>query len=143
MPTVDILNAKVKVQDILTVSTAVVACLCVGIASKIGVTETVFATAVVVPSIMFFSRLGLLLNLKFPNLKYTNEIIVIKQSMSIFLAILISSVSDLAIVFGGIFLGFIPSWLLCVIFAVLFVALCAVTDCWIKRRGVKIYESLT
>lgn len=143
VPTVDILNAKVKVQDILTVSTAVVACLCVGIASKIGVTETVFATAVVVPSIMFFSRLGLLLNLKFPNLKYTNEIIVIKQSMSIFLAILISSVSDLAIVFGGIFLGFIPSWLLCVIFAVLFVALCVVTDCWIKRRGVKIYESLT
>ena len=93
--------------------------------------------------ILFFSMLGLMLNLKYPNLNWTNEITPIKQSMSVFVSM-----------FGG--------WIYTIVFAVAYYPLsarisgelylvgvaaftgllCLALDSWLKKKGAKIFAEL-
>ena len=102
-------------------------------------------TVIAVPAvfILFFSMFGLVLNLKYPNLNWTNEITPIKQSMSVFVSM-----------FGG--------WIYTIVFAVAYYPLsarisgelyllgvaaftgllCLALDTWLKKKGAKIFAEL-
>ena len=93
--------------------------------------------------ILFFAMFGLMLNLKYPNLNWTNEITPIKQSMSVFVSM-----------FGG--------WIYAIIFVVAYYPLsarisgelylvgisaftgllCLALDAWLKKKGTKIFAEL-
>ena len=89
------------------------------------------------------SLFGVAVNLKFPNLHWTNEIAVVKQSLSTFLG-LFGGFGIFALLVGGYFLfgKYMLAWgygLLCLILLIL---ISAGIWLWICRKGVKVFENL-
>ena len=93
--------------------------------------------------VLLVAELGLVINLKTPNLNWTDEIIPIKQSMGVMI-VLFGSWVILLILSGGFVLlhGILPpvAYLICV--AVLLAAVSAAMYWWLKNTGAKIFESL-
>lgn len=137
------IKAKRSMHLLLTGIPAFVCSACTIIALK--PTPLGALTVIAVPAvfILFFSMFGLVLNLKYPNLNWTNEITPIKQSMSVFVSM-----------FGG--------WIYTIVFAVAYYPLsarisgelyllgvaaftgllCLALDTWLKKKGAKIFAEL-
>lgn len=90
-----------------------------------------------------FATLGLAINLKFPNLHWTNETAAVKQSLSVMFAMFGGWGVTLLCV-GGYFLfgKYMPIWGYVGLCLALFLALTVGGLLWIKNRGVKIFENL-
>ncbi len=85
---------------------------------------------------------GLIVNLHFPNLHWTNELVAVKQSLSPLVAMLIGWVlSGLAV--GGWFLfgKYIGVWYLVILFAVFTIVSVCIWQ-WLKTRGKILFENL-
>jgi hypothetical protein len=85
---------------------------------------------------------GLIINLHFPNLHWTNELVAVKQSLSPLVAMLIGWVlAGLAV--GGWFLfgKYIGAWYLVVLLA-LFTVVSVCLWQWLKTRGKVLFENL-
>ncbi len=91
----------------------------------------------------FSAILGLVINLKMPNLHWTNEVVAVKQSVAVIVAML-AEWAVVGLLVGGYFLfgkylfagGY---FLVCTLFIVLVSALLVV---WLSMRGKKIFEEL-
>lgn len=142
VPTAKILAAKQWLHLLLTVPPALICCICCGIAFRFSFLQILMIVLPALAFIAFISAAGLALNLKKPNLNWTNETQAIKQN-----------VSALIIIFGGwvlvIGLGALY-WLLQASLSVTaWVAICTVLfaltawliTAWINRRGVVLFEA--
>lgn len=91
----------------------------------------------------FCAVLGLAVNLKLPNLKWTNEIVAVKQSFSVLIT-MFAGWGASAIVLGGNFL--LDEWLSPVPYLLLVTALFIVASVavsiWLKKRGKDVFEKL-
>ena len=91
----------------------------------------------------FFAVLGLVFNLKIPNLNWTSETSAVKQSVSVLIVIFSGWI--LAFIFAAVYyLLFMPVgalWYLVIASAVV-TGLCALCILWIKKRGTEIYKNL-
>ena len=91
----------------------------------------------------FFAEYGMFLGIKRANLNWTNEVIVIKQSMAVFLYIISGfgyAVFLSAFCFGfGIMLPYIIP-----VYAVLVITLCLaiLVSQWIKSKGITLFNEL-
>lgn len=137
------IKAKRNMHLVLTGVPALICSVCAIIALKPSLLGAVMMIAMPAVFILFFSMLGLMLNLKYPNLNWTNEITPIKQSMSVFVSM-----------FGG--------WIYTIVFAVAYYPLsarisgelylvgvaaftgllCLALDSWLKKKGAKIFAEL-
>ncbi len=94
--------------------------------------------------ILLSGYIGLVCNLKMPNLKWNNEAYAVKQSFSVLAAIIaiiaILGLFILAVRFGITSLG---AYTLLLIFDAVMVALCIVLAQWLRTRGAKIYSTLS
>lgn len=97
---------------------------------------------VLASSTLFFALAGLVVNLKLPNLHWTNEIVAVKQSLSVVIA-MFGGWGVCALVLGGHFwFGIeIGAWYFVVATLVLTVASVAFA-LWLKKRGVNAFERL-
>ena len=92
---------------------------------------------------LFMAALGLAVNLKLPNLHWTNEMVPVKQGAAVMVALLGGWVLILLL---GVFYYLIMQWvsplvyLLCA--AGLFLAASAALLAWLKTRGAEIFETL-
>lgn len=89
------------------------------------------------------AEVGLALNLMMPNLKWTNEAVVVKQSFGVFLAILLGWGYAFALI--GIYLLVderlgAPVYL--TLFSLLTLVFVLLLYNWLKKRGTKIFENL-
>ncbi len=102
----------------------------------------VVLTAVV--SSLLFAAFGLMLNLKLPNLRWTNETAAVKQSFSVMLAMFGGWAITLLPV-GVYFLvgAYLPSWLFLFAWLVVYVAATVWLFLWLKKRGAEIFRSLS
>lgn len=93
--------------------------------------------------VLFFSMLGLMLNLKTPNLKWTNEITPIKQSMSVFICLFGGWIYS-AVIMGAYFpfREKISSELYLVGAAAFTGLICLALDSWLRKKGTKIFAEL-
>ena len=100
-------------------------------------------SAVLFLFIITMAQLGLFLNLKAPNLKWTNEIVPIKQSFSVTVALF--GGWGMIVVSGGLYFlvrrflgtyGFLTA--ACVVLAAVSVVLYR----WLKNKGTRIFASL-
>ena len=106
---------------------------------------TVFACILlaVVVCVAFFAAGGIAVNLLLPNLHWTNEVVVVKQSASTVVA-MFGGVGVVAALVGGYFLfgKYLPAWgylLVCTaVMALAFVGVCL----FLKKKGVKLFEVL-
>jgi len=87
--------------------------------------------------------MGLAINLKFPNLHWTNETAAVKQGLSSALA-MFGGWGVALLPLGGYFLfgKYLPAWGYALLCLTLFVLACVGLIVWLKRRGEKIFENL-
>ena len=139
---IDVLKAKIYMQDILFLPCGVFAGVCILIAANVNLINAVAVMSTIVSSVLFFSRFELMFNLKFPNLNFTNETVVVKQSSSVMFSTLTAMAYDIVFMAGGIMLSVVPGWIFCLAVTAMTVMSSVIVNCWIKKKGTKIYESL-
>ena len=90
------------------------------------------------------AALGLIFDLKRPNLNWTNEATPVKQSLTIFLVMMIEFVLACAILFAGWLLGrFLGIRLALLVITVVIGAVFLLLQHWIVRRGTAVFETIS
>lgn len=138
-----VLGAKLRLHLAVTLPPAALLTAAVELVLRPAAAYALLIPAVFLLFIWFMGELGLTVNLLSPNLDWTNEIVPIKQSMSVAVTLLGGWVLVTAL--GALY------WLLsrfvspviylaCVCAALLIAALALLA--WLKRRGARIFEAL-
>lgn len=137
------LRAKLSVQLVLTAPAALFCTACALIVLRPAPLEAVLALLCAAAASLLLSAASLWLGLLSPNLTWTSEIVPIKQSMSVMIALLggwaYGGLFVGAYLLGGHHLG--AAGYLCAALGVT-AAGSAVLCVWIARRGAKIFASL-
>lgn len=138
-----ILKSKFDFHFILTAVPCAFCSLCAAIALKSDIVTNLLIFVFPISFVTLFDLIGLSLNLKSPNLTWTNEVVPIKQSLSVFVSIFGGWIYAVgAIILYVILMEFVSGtvYLLgCSIITLLF-ALALFS--WSKRKGSKIYAEL-
>lgn len=138
-----VLKAKMGLQLILTSIPAALLTLCVEWVMK---PELLFAVLIPVTVLLFvvmMAAFGLLCNLKAPNLTWTSEIVPLKQSLSVILALFAGWV--VVVAFAGIYYLLrahvtLAVFLICL--DVVLLVLDAALVSWMKGKGSRVFERL-
>lgn len=143
VPAWQVLCSKLYVHLILTSVPTLICSICTCIALKPGIIMSLFLFVTPQIFVLFEAMFGLAMNLKQPNLNWTSETAVVKQSFCL-----------LAVLFGGwgiiillviafiLLHEYINTYLFMLLCTVLFVVLSVVLYRWLKNRGVKLFEKL-
>ncbi len=110
---------------------------------KVGVWLSICVALVNLVFVLFASAFGVAINLKMPNMHWTNELAVVKQSLSAVVS-MFAEWGGLAALVGGYFLfgKYLPAsvyMLVCV--GVLFIV-SSLAVMWLQKRGTKVFEGL-
>ena len=93
--------------------------------------------------VLLCAALGLMINLKLPNLNWTNETVAVKQSASVIVAMLANWGIAFLLIIGYIFLGDkLSQGLFLLLCTLLSAAASALALLWLKKRGQKILAHL-
>ncbi|MGN0801237.1 MAG: hypothetical protein ACI4MF_01445 [Candidatus Faecivicinus sp.] len=143
VPAAKVLTAKLRLHLALTLIPAMLLTAGAAIVLKPTPASAALLFTSVIAFILFMAAFGLFLNLKLPNLQWTNEIVPIKQSASVTVALF----GGWVLVAGLAGLWFLARralspalYLLCV--TLLLLAAFALLLTWIRRRGARILETL-
>ncbi len=138
-----VFKAKIKLQLLITLPP-----LLLFLASLIYVLQfnAVMAAVLVLSALafeLFYALLGLVINLKSPKLEWTNDIIPIKQSLSVTLTIFggWGIVFALAALYKVLYSFVTPAAFLGAV-AALLAGICLALISWLKKRGTAIFENL-
>lgn len=138
-----VLAAKLKLHLLLTVIPAIPLIIAVEWLIK---PDLLFAWLIPMAILLFIvlmASFGLFLNLKMPNLNWTSEIVPIKQSMSVMIAlfggwIIIIALAGLYALLDSVLSPLVYLLLVCA----LFLAFCIMIIRWIFTKGAHIFSSL-
>ncbi|MGM9643664.1 MAG: hypothetical protein ACI3X1_01115 [Eubacteriales bacterium] len=138
-----VLAAKIKMHVLLTVIPAIPLIIAVEWLIKPELHFAIFIPIAVVLFIVLMASFGLFMNLKMPNLNWTNEIVPIKQSLSVMISlfggwVIIMALAGLYALLSSVLSPFVYLLLACA----LLLALCAVLIRWIFTRGADIFATL-
>ncbi len=138
-----VLFAKLKMQLILTAIPVLFASVCAQIVLRLPVPEAIVFLAVPLLYTVFSALYDLMLGLVMPNLTWTNETVLIKQSGNIALALFSGWGYELLVAVAffilGKSVGFVPFM---TIVSVPLLAAVVLLYRWICRKGTKIYQEL-
>lgn len=139
----DLFLAKQKLHILMTLFSVLILSVCVVVVLEI---DALFSVLLIINSAIFVfygSAFSLAMGLKFPNMKWTSEIIAVKQGVGNMIVVL-GGMGLAALVGAGLYgLSLImPAWIGLVISGTLFAVLAVILNVWIVKRGVKIFESL-
>lgn len=138
-----VLKAKLNMHLILTVVPTIVVIACVEWVLKPSLIFAITIPVAVLLFVLMMALLGLVLNLKMPNLTWTSEVTPIKQSASVMFALFGGWVIVMAL---GTLYYFAMEWitpaayLLCVI--AFFLVACVIMHRWIQTKGAQIFAQL-
>ena len=138
-----VLAAKLKFHLILTVIPAISLIISIEWLIK---PEIAFALLIPIVTLLFIvlmASFGLFINLKMPNLNWTNEIVPIKQSMSVMIAlfggwVIIMAFAGLYVLLDSVLSPLVYLLLVCA----LLLAFCVGLIGWIFTKGEKIFAAL-
>jgi ABC-2 type transport system permease protein len=139
-----ILRAKTYIHFVMTVLPALICALTMSLVLGLLWWEICLILLTAVIASLLFASFDLAVNLKFPNLQWTNEIVAVKQSISVVVAMFGSwGISLLPL--GGYFLfgKYMPAWGYVILCLGLFTAITAALIVWLYKKGVKIFKSLS
>ena len=144
VPAWEALRAKLNLQLVLTAPLALLCGACAAVALRASLLET--ALLVVVPLLycVLLAAVALLLGTVRADLHWTNEIAPIKQSMAVFIVLLLGWL--FAIIPGGGWLllgGKMPLAAFLALLVVLFGGLSTLVIAWLKKSGAKRFETLS
>ncbi|MBQ7949180.1 MAG: hypothetical protein IJ284_05400 [Clostridia bacterium] len=140
----DILQAKLYLHIFMTALPAAICGAAMALIVEVVWWEILLVVATALISSAMFAVIDLAVNLKFPNLHWTNETAAIKQSLSVVIAMFGGwGISLLPL--GGYFLfgKYLPSWGYAAICLSLFVVATAAVSVWLYQKGTKIFKTLS
>ena len=144
VPAWEALKAKLNLQLVLTAPLALLCGVCAAVALRASALETALLLVVPVLYCVLLAAVALVLGTVRADLHWTNEIAPIKQSMAVFIVLLLGWL--LAVVPGGGWLllgGRIPFSAFLALLVVLFGGLSALAIAWLRKRGAKRFETLS
>ena len=137
------LRAKLHMHWVLTLPPALAVSLIAVLVLRLSVPQAVLSVLLPIVCAAAFSCLGLLLNLKNPNLNWTNEMYPVKQSVSVFVTLLGGWLYAAALIGGYLLLdGRIAGELYLLLFLIVTAAALALEYAWLKKSGTRIYATL-
>lgn len=140
---VQVLMAKLNLHLILTLIPAAVLTVCVELVLKPSLAFAVLIPAAAAAFILFMGLFGLFMNLKMPNLTWTNEIVPIKQSVSVMIVLFGGWAVIMAL--AGLYyllMDYLSPMVYLVLCVFLLLAVSAVLFGWIRSKGAGILENL-
>lgn len=138
-----VLRAKLSVQLILTAIPAFLCCICIGIILPGSLSQLLLMGLTVMLFVVLSALFCLFMGVKFPNLTWTNEVVPIKQSFSVFLAMMGSWVYTIALGAGYFLCRRLLSATAYLSVISLFTALLSLLLYrWLRTRGTKIFATL-
>lgn len=143
IPAKKVLHAKVKLHLILTAIPTALLAACVCIAFKISLPYSIMILVFSLVFVLLMALIGLVLNLKMPNLNWKNETVPVKQSLCVMLALFGGWVIVLALgVIYFLIMKFITPLIYLIIISVMGVIISAMLLRWVNTKGAKIFEIL-
>lgn len=138
-----VLHAKIKLHLILTAVPAVLLALCIFIVFKIPVVYAICSLAFIMIFILMTALIGLALNLKMPNLSWTDPTVPVKQSLCVVLALFggWAIIMALGIIYILV-MQFVAPIIYLIIVSVVALAVSALLMRFINTKGAKIFETL-
>ncbi len=139
----DIFNAKQRLHITVIAPPAVFATICCGIALKLDFTLILYSVIFSVALVQFLSAFGLFLNIKKPNFEWTNETIVVKQSMPVMISLFGGWLLAL-ILFAAYYLlkDLIPAQTYILIAAIVLELAGRYVNRWIATKGVEEFNNM-
>lgn len=139
----NVLMAKLKLHLILTLTPAAVLIGAVAVVLKPSPVYIILLLLSVAAFILFMAALGLFLGLKMPNVTWTSEIVPIKQSMGVMLA-LFGGWAAVVVLAGAYYLlrNLLSTAAFLLFAAALLLGLSLILLGWIRTKGAKIFEAL-
>ena len=105
--------------------------------------ETVIVLLTALISTVMFAAIGLAVNLKLPNLHWTNETAAVKQGASTVVTMFGGWGISLLPLGGFLLFGeYLAPWLFALLFLAIFVAVTVLVLTWIYKKGTKIFRFL-
>ena len=137
-------QGKQRMHLLLTIGPSLVLHAAACIVFKLDVRSSIESGALVVLFTTFFSAFGLFMNLKMPNLNWTNEAIAVKQSGSVLISMFGAWIILIAIgaAYALWLIKFIDPRIFLYILITIFLLLTILFNVWLKKRGTKIFASL-
>lgn len=137
------LQAKLDLHLLLTAVPAAFCTLCGGVAFRAGVGELILVLLVVLLFSGFTALFDLMAGLLWPNLHWTSETAVIKQSVFGFVALFGSWAAGLLLMLGGfLLLRILPGTGVLAVCAAVLAAVDALLLHWVKENGCRRFEEL-
>ena len=138
-----VLQAKIRLQLLLSALPMALLMVSALIVIRPAVEFVILIPITVVIFAVFMALLGLMLNLKAPNLTWTNEVVPIKQSMSVMLTMF----GGMGLVLGlgvgyYVLMDSVDASIYLIGVDVVLTAACVVFLRWLKYKGSKIFASL-
>lgn len=140
---VQILKSKLNLHLLLTEIPALFCGICAYIACRPSFMVGMLLILVPMMYGLLCAAFGLMLNLKHPNLNWTNEVVAVKQSMNV-LAVILGGwimITVLGVGYMAVYESTSPLTFLLICFA-LFTLLSAIILRWLFTRGAKVFEKL-
>lgn len=138
-----ILRSKLMLHLALTVIPSVFCSVCLCAVLRPSVPECLFIIVMPVIFTVFYAAFGLVINLKSPNLNWTNETAAVKQSLGILVTLFAGWIFAVAVALCGYFLTKkINALAFLVLASAVMTAAAVLLLVWLRKKGTKIYESL-
>ena len=116
----------------------------VGVLLKIPVWLILLAWVLFAVVTVFCALMGLIINLKMPNLKWTNEMVAVKQSFSVLVSMFVGWAASGVVLLGNLLLN---DWIAPVPYMAIVVGAFAAAIIflvwWLKKRGQEFFENLS
>lgn len=138
-----ILNAKINLQFYISALPILVSSILIGIAFGFDFTNIVYITVLSLVFALLSAILGLIIGLLKPNLNWVSETTPIKQSMAIFISMLLGFIIPALTVLAGFLLRHFISATNFMLFMIVIFAICSrLLNKWLMNKGAKIFENL-
>ena len=138
-----ILRAKIFNHLMFTLPSALILAIALCISAALSPVQTVLIIIFTFSSCLTTAQFGLFLNLKKPNLNWTSEVMIIKQSLSVMIYMFsVWGLSALQIVSALFLSERIGGMTVLVFWTAVMTALAIILDNWMKKRGVQIMDKL-
>lgn len=141
--TQEILNAKQRLHLVMNIPVTLVCSVLLSLAFGFGTDIMLVIAAFTSVMVMFTAAFGLFLNLKAPNLTWTNEVVPIKQGASIMIGLFGSWIISVIIAGIGYFtMPFLDPVSYLTAAAFFMAGVTVLINRWIKKKGTVIFENL-
>ena len=138
-----ILRAKVLLQLLLTGIPTLFCAVCLVIALQPTPIQGAFLLVIPCLYVVASAMFSLIVGLKWVNLNWTSEIVLIKQSFNVLLAMAFGWVFTAVVAVGGLFLsGILGGVLFFSLLTALGIVLCVLLGLWLRKKGVAVFEAL-